>query len=79
MKRRRRSLCSRRPERLRRSSNRLNSEIAQVLKQNDVRGPLSGDRRRSRRQLARGARCAMMKADAARMSKVIKSAGIRAE
>src|SRR6185503_16673637 len=58
--------------------NRLNAEIAQILKQNEVK----------QRLLASGAEViasspeelnTMMKAEAARMSKVIKSAGIRAE
>ena len=58
--------------------NRLNSELAQVLKQNEVRA----------RFLAGGLEVvasspaeltAFMKADGARMSKVVKSAGIRAE
>ena len=58
--------------------NRLNSELAQVLKQNEVRD----------RFLASGLEVvasspaeltAFMKADVARMSKVIKSAGMRAE
>lgn len=56
----------------------LNSEIAQILKQNEVK----------QRFLASGVEVvasspaelnAMMKADITRMSKVIKSAGIRAE
>ena len=58
--------------------NRLNSEIAQILKQNDVRERFMA----AGVEVAGGSAAdlgAMMKADVARMSKVIKSAGIRAE